>query len=194
MAASTISLTASSFTISRFDRRARLPMQMTMRWTVHESPLGPLSVLAGPAGIRSVWFPGEAPTLDAAAARPMPEVAAQLDAYFAGELRGFDLQLELRGDPFQKLVWERLLEIPFGETTSYGAIAQSIEESAYPAGIEPYRRPRLVGATIGRNPLPIVVPCHRVIGADGSLTGFSGGLERKRTLLELEGVLQATLC
>jgi methylated-DNA-[protein]-cysteine S-methyltransferase len=183
-------------TISRFDRRARLPMHMTTSrsWIVHESPLGPLSVLAGPAGIRSVWFPGEAPALDPAAARPMPEVAAQLDAYFAGELRGFDLELELRGDPFQKLVWERLLEIPFGETTSYGAIAQSIEESAYPAGLEPYRRPRLVGATIGRNPIPIVVPCHRVIGADGSLTGFSGGLDRKRTLLELEGVLQATLC
>jgi methylated-DNA-[protein]-cysteine S-methyltransferase len=176
-------------TISRFDRRARLPMQMTMRWswTVHESPLGPLSVVAGPAGIRSIWFPGEGPPLDPAAARPMPEAVSQLDGYFAGELRAFELDLELRGDPFRRLVWERLLEIPFGETTSYGALAQSIEESAYPPGLEPYRRPRLVGATIGRNPIPIVVPCHRVIGADGSLTGFRGGLERKRMLLGLEG-------
>ncbi|HET9164175.1 MAG TPA: methylated-DNA--[protein]-cysteine S-methyltransferase [Solirubrobacterales bacterium] len=121
-------------------------------------------------------------------------MAAQLDAYFAGELRAFDLDLELRGDPFQRLVWERLLEIPFGETTSYGELARSIDASAYPAGLEPYRRPRLVGATLGRNPIPVVVPCHRVIGADGSLTGFGGGLERKRALLELEGLLQPTLC
>jgi len=176
-------------TISRFDRRARLPVQMTTSWSwiVHESPLGPLSVVAGPAGIRSVWFPGEAPPLDPTAARPMPEVAAQLDAYFAAELRAFDLQLELCGDPFQRLVWERLLEIPFGETTSYGELARGIDESVYPAGLEPYRRPRLVGATLGRNPIPILVPCHRVIGADGSLTGFGGGLDRKRALLELEG-------
>jgi methylated-DNA-[protein]-cysteine S-methyltransferase len=162
---------------------------MTMRcgWTIHEGPLGRLSVIAGPTGIRSIWFPGEAPTLDPAAARPMPEAVAQLDAYFAGKLRSFELGLELRGDPFQRLVWDQLLAIPHGETTSYGELAGKIDESAYPPGLEPYRRPRLIGATIGRNPIPIVVPCHRVIGADGSLTGFRGGLERKRMLLELEG-------
>lgn len=164
-------------------------MQMTMRWgwTVHESPIGPLSVVAGPMGIGSIWFPGEAPPLDPAAARPMPEAAAQLDAYFAAELRAFDLDLELRGDPFQRLVWEQLLAIPHGETTSYGELAQRVDAGAYPPGLEPYRRPRLVGATIGRNPIPIVVPCHRVIDADGSLTGFRGGLDRKQMLLELEG-------
>jgi methylated-DNA-[protein]-cysteine S-methyltransferase len=174
---------------SRFDRDSRLSMAMTTHesWTIFESPLGPLTVVAGPAGIEGICFPDEPPSLDPVAARPMPEAVAQLDAYFAGELRAFDLELDLRGDPFQRLVWERLLEIPHGETTSYGELARSIDESAYPQGIEPYRRARLVGAAIGRNPIPIVVPCHRVIGADGSLTGFRGGLERKRMLLELEG-------
>lgn len=162
-------------------------MTMPRDWTIYASPLGPLTVIGGPAGIRSICFPGEALALDPAAARPMPEAVAQLDSYFTGELRAFDLDLDLRGDPFQKLVWEELLEIPHGETTSYGELARKVDHGAYPRGLEPYRRARAVGAAIGRNPIPIVVPCHRVIGADGSLTGFRGGLERKRMLLELEG-------
>jgi methylated-DNA-[protein]-cysteine S-methyltransferase len=114
-------------------------------------------------------------------------VADQLDGYFAGERRAFDLDLDVRGTPLQKLIWGQLLEIPYGSTASYGQVAGRIDESHYPDDLEPYKRARLVGATVGRNPIPIVVACHRVIGADGSLTGFRGGLERKRALLELEG-------
>jgi methylated-DNA-[protein]-cysteine S-methyltransferase len=117
----------------------------------------------------------------------MPAVAEQLDSYFAGELEAFDLELDPQGAPLQKLVWEQLLEIPYGSTSSYGEVAGRIDASHYPESLEPYKRSRLVGAAIGRNPTPIVVACHRVIGADGSLTGFRGGLALKRSLLELEG-------
>jgi methylated-DNA-[protein]-cysteine S-methyltransferase len=121
----------------------------------------------------------------------MPHAVAQLDEYFAGERRCFALDLDLRGTPLQKLVWERLLALDYGTTTSYGELARSIDENAYPADVEPYLRARLVGAAVGRTPTPILVPCHRVIGADGSLTGYGGGLARKRALLELEGALPA---
>jgi methylated-DNA-[protein]-cysteine S-methyltransferase len=156
-------------------------------WTVLDTPIGPLTAVAGPAGLRQLHFGGEPPRIAAAARRPMPELARQLEAYFSGESRSFELELEMRGSPLQLRVWEQLLPIPYGETTTYGAIAGRVDEGAYPAGIEPYERPRLVGAAIGRNPIPVVVACHRVIGADGSLTGYRGGLERKRTLLALEG-------
>jgi len=116
----------------------------------------------------------------------MPEVHAQLDVYFAGERRHFDLELDLRGTPLQMLVWERLREIPYGTTTSYGELAGRIEPAAYPDELEPYQRVRLAAAAIGRTPTPILVPCHRVIGADGSLTGYGGGLQRKQALLDLE--------
>jgi methylated-DNA-[protein]-cysteine S-methyltransferase len=154
-------------------------------WTIYESPLGPLTVIAGSAGVKNVHFPGPL-RLDGSARRPMPEVAEQLDAYFAGERKAFDLDLDLRGTPLQKLVWEQLLEIPYGATATYGNLAKRIDESLYPGGIEPYERARLVGATVGRTPTPILVPCHRVIGADGSLTGYGGGLQRKKALLNLE--------
>lgn len=159
-----------------------------LTWTIYESPLGPLTVIAGPAGVRNVHFPGRSPRLKEAAQRPMPEVVDQLEAYFAGEREAFelDLDLDLRGAPLQKLVWEQLLEIPYGATTTYGELAGRIDESAYPDGLEPYKRVRLVGTAIGRTPTPILVPCHRVIGADGSLTGYGGGLQRKQALLDLE--------
>jgi methylated-DNA-[protein]-cysteine S-methyltransferase len=118
----------------------------------------------------------------------MPEVISQLDAYFAGERRAFELDLDLHGKPLQRKVWQQLLEIPYGKTTTYGEVAAEIDEALYDAELEPYKRPRVVGAAIGHNPVPVVVPCHRVIGADGSLTGFFGGLERKRLLLGSEGV------
>ncbi len=118
----------------------------------------------------------------------MPEVIDQLESYFAGERRAFELDLDLRGNPLQRAVWNQLLEIPYGETTTYGQMAKRIDEALYDPELEPYRRPRVVGAAIGRNPVPVVVPCHRVIGADGSLTGYFGGVERKKVLLELEGV------
>lgn len=157
-----------------------------MAWTIYESPLGPLTVIAGPSGVRNVYFPGRSPSLAKAARRPMPEVVSQLEAYFAAEREGFDLDLDLRGSPLQKLVWERLLEIPYGATTTYGELAGRIDESFYPDGLEPYKRTRLAGAAIGRTPTPILVPCHRVIGADGSLTGYGGGIQRKQALLDLE--------
>jgi methylated-DNA-[protein]-cysteine S-methyltransferase len=156
-------------------------------WTIYESPLGPLTVSAGPKGIDSVHFPGRSPRLDEAARGPMTEVVSQLDEYFAGERESFDLALDLRGSPLQKLVWAGLRKIPYGATIGYGELAGQIEEAAFPDGLEPYQRVRAAAAEIGRTPTPILVPCHRVIGADGSLTGYGGGLERKRALLEFEG-------
>jgi len=157
-------------------------------WTVIESLIGPLTLVGGPDSLSRVYFDGHAPALDPAARQPLPAVEAQLQRYFAGELRAFELELDLRGTPLQQAVWRRLLEIPYGETSTYGEIAAAVEESLYEPGLEPYRRPRVVGAAIGSNPVAVVVPCHRVIGADGSLTGYYGGLERKRALLALEGV------
>jgi methylated-DNA-[protein]-cysteine S-methyltransferase len=157
-----------------------------LRWTVYESPIGPLTLIAGPRGLAGIQFPGSSRRLPAAARRSMPAAVDQLDAYFAGEGRAFELGLDLHGDPLQSEVWRRLLEIPYGTTTTYGEIAGRIDASLYQPGLESYKRARVVGAAIGRNPVPIVVPCHRVIGADGSLTGYYGGLDRKRALLELE--------
>jgi methylated-DNA-[protein]-cysteine S-methyltransferase len=161
-------------------------MSMESGWTVYESPIGALTVTSGPNGLRAIHFPGRSPRLDEAAQTRLPVVTGQLDRYFAGELRGFDLELDLGGRPLQKAVWDLLLEIPYGETTTYGELADRIEPSSYPNGIEPYERARIVGAAVGRTPTPIIVPCHRVIGADGSLTGYGGGLHRKQALLDLE--------
>jgi methylated-DNA-[protein]-cysteine S-methyltransferase len=157
-----------------------------VHWTIYESPIGPLTVVEGRRGIINLGFPGRVRPPAEAAKRPMPEAVDQLEAYFAGELRTFDLALDLHGTPLQKAVWDELLEIPYGTTTSYGELAGRIDESLYRSDIEPYRRARAVGAANGRNPVPIIVPCHRVIGADGSLTGYGGGLQRKQALLDLE--------
>jgi methylated-DNA-[protein]-cysteine S-methyltransferase len=114
-------------------------------------------------------------------------VEEQLAAYFAGERREFDLRLDMGcGTPLEREVWRRLLEVPYGETISYGELAGRIDPELFDADVEPWRRARVVGAANGRNPISIVVPCHRVIGADGSLVGYGGGLERKRALLDLE--------
>jgi methylated-DNA-[protein]-cysteine S-methyltransferase len=172
---------------SIWDGLRRRMSDSRLTWTIYESPLGPLTVIGGPAGVRNVHFPGRSPRLREEARRPMPEVADQLDAYFAGERQSFDLDLDLRGSVLQKLVWEQLLKIPYGATISYGELAGRIEESAFPDGLELYKRAQLVGATVGRTPTPILVPCHRVIGADGSLTGYGGGLQRKQALLDFEG-------
>ncbi|HWF74151.1 MAG TPA: methylated-DNA--[protein]-cysteine S-methyltransferase [Solirubrobacteraceae bacterium] len=107
---------------------------------------------------------------------------AQLGEYFAGRRRHFDLTLAPTGNPFDLAVWDALLEIPYGETVSYGELAARI---GHPGA------PRAVGVANGRNPIAVIVPCHRVIGADGSLTGYGGGLERKRLLLDLEAGVQA---
>ncbi|HEX6202826.1 MAG TPA: methylated-DNA--[protein]-cysteine S-methyltransferase [Thermoanaerobaculia bacterium] len=119
---------------------------------------------------------GEAPRRDPARCRA---VAAQLADYFAGRRRDFDLPLAPRGSAFQRAVWDELRRVPYGATVSYGELAARLGRPG---------ASRAVGGANNRNPLPIVVPCHRVIGADGSLTGYGGGLDRKRALLALEGV------
>lgn len=153
-----------------------------MHYCEMASPVGPLLLIAGEEGLRRICFRnGSHPLPPAAgwtrAGERFRAVIIQLEAYFAGELQCFDLALALVGTPFQREVWSTLRSIPYGETVSYGELARQVgRPKAY----------RAVGAANGRNPIPIVIPCHRVIGSDGSLTGFGGGLAIKRRLLELE--------
>jgi methylated-DNA-[protein]-cysteine S-methyltransferase len=153
-----------------------------MTFTIFESPIGPLTLVGGPDGsIRGLYFPGTAPGLAAADRDPSSLAAAteQLEEYFGGERTTFELELDLTGTPFQRSVWDALRTIPYGTTTTYGTLARALDA-----------QPRAVGAAVGATPIPIIVPCHRVIGSDGSLTGYGGGLPRKRALLDLEaGVL-----
>jgi methylated-DNA-[protein]-cysteine S-methyltransferase len=158
------------------------------------SPVGDLLLAAEDAGLTGVCFAPHAgrygpaadwlPAERAAGSAPASVLAAaraQLDAYFAGERTAFDLPLAPRGTPFQQRVWSALREIAFGETISYLELARRVGD---------VRAVRAVGGANGRNPIPVIVPCHRVIGADGSLTGFGGGIERKRWLLRHEGALR----
>jgi methylated-DNA-[protein]-cysteine S-methyltransferase len=156
------------------------------KWATLESPLGRLTLFGGPDGISHLYFKGRSPQVSEEAKTEMPEAAAQLDAYFAGRRETFDLHLDLRGTAFHREVWRLLLEIPYGTTSTYGELARQIDDCMYPTEVEPYRHAQLVGAAIGANPIPILIPCHRVIGADGSLTGYLGGLQRKQALLDLE--------
>jgi methylated-DNA-[protein]-cysteine S-methyltransferase len=160
-----------------------MPAEMVSRavtaWTVYESPLGPLTLLGDDRRLHAMYFRGRSGALDEAARDPRPfgEATSQLAEYFAGERRRFELTLSLEGTPFQRRVWAALAEIPYGRTCSYGELAAQIGRPD---------RVRAVGAAVGRTPAPIIVPCHRVIGADGSLTGYGGGLHRKQALLDLE--------
>ncbi|HEY5189762.1 MAG TPA: methylated-DNA--[protein]-cysteine S-methyltransferase [Solirubrobacteraceae bacterium] len=148
-------------------------------WSICESPVGRLTLIGGPDGLRALHFPGECGDLDDAARddEGLADAIDQLQEYFAGERRSFDLNLDLRGTPFQREVWTQLSAIPYGATRSYGALSAAIGRAD---------RSRAVGAAVGRTPIPIIVPCHRAVGADGSLTGYRGGLRRKRALLDLE--------
>ena len=151
-----------------------------MACTSIDSPIGPLGLVASDIGLRAVLFGGS--RVRAEGRSPvLAEAARQLRAYFDGDLVEFDLPVELHGTTFQRRCWLALGSIPFGQTVSYGEQARRLGLGTDAA--------RAVGAANGRNPLPIVLPCHRVIGADGSLTGFGGGLEVKRFLLEHEGAL-----
>jgi methylated-DNA-[protein]-cysteine S-methyltransferase len=153
----------------------------------YESPLGTMLLAASDRGLCGVWFEGQRHGPDARTWREDPahpvlvEAIAQLRAYFAGERTSFDLPLDLQGGtPFQQSVWSALLGIPRGGTTSYAALAREVGKP---------QAARAIGAAVGRNPMSIVVPCHRVVGTGGSLTGYAGGLERKTALLQLEGAL-----
>lgn len=145
--------------------------------------------------LRRLLFPGHAHGLPAGAEDPaaLAPAAAELDAYFAGALREFGVEAELAGTPFQRAVWTALREVGHGSTTSYGALARRVAEDRADPGQDAattdavaLRLTRAVASAVARTPVPIVVPCHRVIGADGALTGYLGGLDRKRALLALE--------
>ena len=163
-----------------------------MPQTVVDSPIGPLGLVASDFALQSVMFHGG--RLKADGVSPvLDEAGRQLDAYFAGELREFDLPLDPRGTPLELAVWRALREIPYGQTASYGEQAARIDPSLFDPDVEPWQRARVVGAANGRNPIAVVIPCHRVIGADGSLTGYGGGLDRKRALLDLESSRQLAI-
>jgi methylated-DNA-[protein]-cysteine S-methyltransferase len=153
-------------------------------WTVIDSPVGELRLVEQGGALTAVEFSPFRPSTG----RPIGQrqddhpvlarAAEQLRAYFARELEEFDLPLAPEGTPFQQLVWKQLLGIGYGETASYGEIAHRLGKTNAAS--------RAVGLANGRNPIPIVIPCHRVIGSTGTLTGYAGGLERKQTLLNLE--------
>ena len=155
-----------------------------MPFTIFESPLGPLTLIAGADGLRRLCFPRRAPALDESERDPQRLAAAveQLDQYFRGERKAFELALEYHGTPFQRRVWTALQAVPYGTTTTYGALAKQLASGRANGAHEA----RAVGAAVATTPIPIVIPCHRVIGADGSLTGYGGGLRRKRALLDFE--------
>jgi methylated-DNA-[protein]-cysteine S-methyltransferase len=146
------------------------------------SPLGPLLLVGTEDALTSIWLPSGRDRLEPdpgwiESAAPFAEAVRQLGAYFAGRLRQFDLPLAPEGTAFQQRVWRALLDIPYGETVSYGELARRIGR---PSAV------RAVGAANGQNPLSIVIPCHRVIGSDGRLVGYGGGLPAKSALLALE--------
>ena len=157
----------------------------TTVWTVMPSPIRDLRIIANEQAILAIEF---SPFRGLADGKPIGErdddhpllrrAVEQLTAYFNRELRDFDLPLEPAGTKFQREVWDQLVGIPWGQTASYGEIAHRLGHTNAAS--------RAVGLANGRNPIPIVIPCHRVIGANGSLTGYAGGLDRKQLLLDLE--------
>ncbi|MGW2834541.1 methylated-DNA--[protein]-cysteine S-methyltransferase [Streptomyces sp. NPDC001286] len=152
------------------------------RHTVTESPYGPLTLVAEDGTLCGLYMTDQRhrPAQETFGDRDdtlFDEAQEQLKAYFAGELKEFTLQLHLHGTPFQRTVWDQLRRIPYGETRTYGELADALGNSG---------ASRAVGLANGRNPIGIIVPCHRVVGADGSLTGYGGGLPRKRRLLDFE--------
>lgn len=163
---------------------------MNIHYTRIDSPIGPLLLAASDAGMHAIEFPDARHPVRRGddwveSGHPLLDRARQqLDEYFAGERRRFDLPLAPQGTPFQRQVWETLATIGYGQTLSYGQLAARIGRPS---------ASRAVGAANGRNPIPIVLPCHRVIGANGSLTGFGGGLPTKQFLLRLEGGLPQAL-
>ena len=153
---------------------------------LYASPLGPMLLARTRTGMAGAWFmlqkdhPGELNAPEQPDDPLLRRAVEQFRRYFAGGREGFDLPLDLLGTAFQRAVWHALLHIPMGTTQTYGAIARTVNS---PLAV------RAVGAAVGKNPLGVIVPCHRVIGSSGALTGYAAGLERKTALLELEGAL-----
>lgn len=155
---------------------------MSTTHTVAASPLGDLTLVADEGRLTGLYFPHHWYRPDPASfgARDdtgFGDVTAQLGEYFAGQREGFELTLDPRGDDFQHRVWALISAIPYGQTTSYGELAKQLGDGT---------AAKDVGQAVGRNPLSVIVPCHRVVGKDGQLTGYAGGLARKRFLLDLE--------
>ena len=156
---------------------------MTATHTTIDSPIGELTLVANDGVLSGIYFPGHwhMPAPEVFGARTeggFEQAQRQLGEYFAGERTEFELTTTVAGDEFQGRVWQLIDRIPYGQTTTYGEMAEELGDPTLA---------RKVGGAVGRNPLSIVVPCHRVVGKDGKLTGYAGGLERKRFLLELEG-------
>jgi methylated-DNA-[protein]-cysteine S-methyltransferase len=157
----------------------------TRVWCDSDTPLGRLTLSASDAGLDGLFFPGRAPARDGADHCPerFEQAVVQLEEYFTGTRTQFDLAIDLSGGtPFQRAVWQELQAISFGETISYGELADRLGRPD---------RARAVGAAVGRTPLPIVVPCHRVVSAGGKLTGYLGGLQRKQALLDMEAAVRS---
>jgi methylated-DNA-[protein]-cysteine S-methyltransferase len=156
----------------------------TVRYTVHPSPIGPLTLMACDGHLTHLVMQDQAHATDTPPGSRrddacFAEVSSQLDEYFAGDRTAFHLPLRLGGTDFQRSVWTQLAAIPYGTTISYGELARRVGNP---------KASRAVGLANGRNPVAVIVPCHRVIAGDGSLGGYGGGLDRKTTLLHLEGV------
>ena len=159
---------------------------MAVHHTIIETGIGELTLVADDDALTGIYYPqhwhkptmeGFGPLVEASTDPLFGRVAEQFDEYLAGRRTSFEIPTAAVGDAFQKKVWALLDEIPYGETTTYGALAEKLGDRSLA---------RIVGQAVGRNPLSVIVPCHRVVGSDGSLTGYAGGLERKRLLLELE--------
>jgi methylated-DNA-[protein]-cysteine S-methyltransferase len=148
-----------------------------MQYAVMNSPIGPLTVATTDKGLAAVHIGKSVPSGVAADESGKNEVVKQLAEYFAGKRTQFELPLDVEGTPFQKSVWNALLQIPYGETRSYGEIAKAVGKPA---------AARAVGMANHNNPIAIVIPCHRVVGQDGSLTGYAGGVHLKEQLLSIE--------
>ncbi len=154
----------------------------------YSSPLGGITLASDGDALVGLWFDGQKRFGAGLSAdpveRPLPvfdDAARWLDAWFAGRDPGFSPRLTLRGTPFQRAVWAALSAIPYGRTATYGDISRAVAPAGFPRASA-----RAVGGAVGRNPVSLIIPCHRVVGANGRLTGYAGGLERKRALLELE--------
>lgn len=161
---------------------------MTSTHTSIDSPLGELTLVAVAGVLSGVYFPGhwympEPEAFGTRSERGFERAEAELEEYFAGTRTDFDLATTAAGNEFQRRVWGSIARIPYGETTTYGKIARELGDDPTLA--------RKVGGAVGRNPLSVIVPCHRVVGVDGKLTGYAGGLERKRFLLDLEASVAA---